>query len=213
MIFFESSHQKKRLLGSLKQIKTCRTYRVIIILQLCGSEKNQTKKRKPTMASVQRDKPQKIDKCRADLAQTEQIMQDIQYGMSLEDISRETGIPAWQLTFRMATYGLQAAKIGALMAHGPPTDSLVHVRSLGTEENKAILVETMAKMMCGVSMHQALEQAKDEKEREILTSRRTVPVSREKAMPREEPTGTLVGKGEIVDDIKKEWPEWCRHFR
>nr|KAK5451117.1 hypothetical protein LTR18_001133 [Exophiala xenobiotica] len=123
------------------------------------------------MASVQQDKQvQKIDKCRADLAQTEQIMQDIQY--------------AWQLTFRMSTYGLQAAKIGALMAHGPPTDSLVHVESLSTEENKAVLVETMAKMMCGVPMQQALEQAKDEKEREILTTRRTVPVSssRGKAM-------------------------------
>ncbi|KAJ9502848.1 hypothetical protein H2202_001970 [Exophiala xenobiotica] len=137
------------------------------------------------MASMQQDKQvQKIDKRRADLAQTEQIMQDIQYGMSLEVISRETGIPAWQLTFRMSTYGLQAAKIGALMGHGPPTDSLVHVETLSTDDNKAVLVETMAKMMCGVPMHQALELAKDEKEREILTTRRTVPVSssRGKAM-------------------------------
>jgi len=135
------------------------------------------------MSSIQQDKHvPEIDKCRADLAQIEQVMKDIQYGMSLDDISLEKGVPAWQLTFRMATYGLQAAKIGALMAHGPPADGLVHVRPLSNEENKAIMVETMARMMCGVPMHQALELAKDEKEREILTSvsRRTVPVSRGK---------------------------------
>ena len=96
--------------------------------------------------------------------QTEQIMREIISGGNLKEIATTHGIPMWQLSLRIANFGLHCFHLAILRGedpYGPACENHCpdHVEAFNKEQSKVVVVEAMAHMMAGTPPVPALLMA------------------------------------------------------
>ncbi|KAJ9632974.1 hypothetical protein H2204_007542 [Knufia peltigerae] len=119
-----------------------------------------------------------LRQARIEVAQLERAIKDIKCGESLGNVSDGMKSPEWTVTFQHANYTLTAVKVGWLMLNTTiqaqasqtqtgartGTYSVDGPKTYTSQQYKAIMNETMARMRCGVQIEDALRQAKEEVE-------------------------------------------------
>ncbi|KAK7900752.1 hypothetical protein LTR67_003036 [Exophiala xenobiotica] len=96
--------------------------------------------------------------------QTERIVREIISGHSIEDLYCTLDIPEWQLTLRIANFGLHCYQLAVLRGETPYGPAFEHhcpdrVEAFNEEQSKAVVVETVAHMMAGTPPVPALLMA------------------------------------------------------
>ncbi|KIW17120.1 hypothetical protein PV08_04311 [Exophiala spinifera] len=98
-----------------------------------------------------------------DIFQTEDIIRAIIAGRSLEEVSSTFGIPAWQITLRIANFGSQAVQLAAFRCAEPIGGACeihcTNVISFTERQSKVVAMEAMAGMMTGMEYPWALLMA------------------------------------------------------
>lgn len=96
--------------------------------------------------------------------QTERIMREIISGGNLKEISSALDIPMWQLSLRIANFGLHCFQLAVLRGedpYGPACEHHCpdHVEAFNEEQSKVVVIEAMAHMMAGTPPVPALLMA------------------------------------------------------
>jgi hypothetical protein len=96
--------------------------------------------------------------------QTERIMHEIISGRSLKELSDTLDIPVWQLSLRIASFGLHCFQLAVLRGENPYGPAFEHhcpdhVEAFNEEQSKVVVVEAVAHMMAGTPPVPALLMA------------------------------------------------------
>ncbi|KAK5230923.1 hypothetical protein LTR72_000103 [Exophiala xenobiotica] len=96
--------------------------------------------------------------------QTERIMHEIISGRSLKELSDTLDIPVWQLSLRIANFGLHCFQLAVLRGENPFGPAFEHhcpdhVEAFNEEQSKVVVVEAVAHMMAGTPPVPALLMA------------------------------------------------------
>jgi hypothetical protein len=99
-----------------------------------------------------------------DIYQTERIVREIISGRSLEDLFYTLDIPEWQLTLRIANFGLHCFQLAVLRGENPYGPAFEHhcpdyVEAFNEEQSKVVVIEAVAHMMAGTPPVPALLMA------------------------------------------------------
>ncbi|KAJ9634263.1 hypothetical protein H2204_006340 [Knufia peltigerae] len=99
------------------------------------------------------------------VAQPEDIIRAIIAGRSLEEVSHDLGIPAWQITLRIANFGSHAVQLAAFRCEDPiggacevHSPGIVHFNE---NQSKLVAIQAMAGMMVVHKSHAEMDEDKD----------------------------------------------------
>lgn len=105
------------------------------------------------MSSIQQDT---VNHYLDELPETEQMMRDLANGQNILEISNRTGIPRWQISLRIAKFGLNCLDLAVFRSEERLGFPCHGVESFNEEQSKSVVLSTMAHMMTGTPLGQSL---------------------------------------------------------
>jgi len=87
-----------------------------------------------------------------EIPETEQFMRDLANGQNIVEISNRTGVPRWQISLRIARFGLDCLDLAVFRSKERLGPHCHGVDEFDIEQSKNVVLATMAHMMTGTSL-------------------------------------------------------------